>query len=674
MIFSLGIFAFHYFNLDFVLCRTLLFVGCICYFSTELIFAQSTSRTSICSCVLLINVFLLGATWIGWHKTINEQTVLPADKKLMLYGSVTERIKSNSKLKILVDIVQFHHLETGTTTEINSKVIVLFDQEDTIASRYRKGDFVMIMATMKMPKKRTNPEAFDYAAFLRTKGIFQYAIVKKNEHMLLRHINTNGFTNLTEVVSNHVSSTLFKYLPDTTSLAVASAVLLGNKSLLQDNIYKAYADTGAIHVLSVSGLHVAIFISIFIWLFSLISRDDLYWKLFKILSLVLIVTLYVILTGMSPSVIRAGTMVCLYIVGTNLFKNANAYNILSVAAILMLLYNPYYLFQISFQFSYISLLSILYFQPKIKLLWVPEFRISAFIWDLINVSIAAQILILPFTLFYFHQFPVYFALSGLIAVPLVTLIIYTGTLVVIFEWIINSVNFLLAPLLKFLIVFLNSTIKLISNLPYSKIENIWISDATLFLLIASVLFTILWIEFRNIRHFYIVLLLLLLITIKFQWENILQDNTNQLAIYDVHGGYIMDVIKGKIIHTLMSEGLADDAIQFAVKNNRVKHMYTELISMDPNTHIIQVGKELMYVYNSDRDFTQLKRNLKVKWLFITNTKNNTPEKILDKISADEIILDKNLPPWIENKWLNLHQSKIYKPYSIKKEGAFVVSF
>ena len=114
------------------------------------------------------------------------------------------------------------------------------------------------------------------------------------------------------------------------------------------------------------------------------------------------------------------------IIGKEWFRNSNTINILFVSAIWMLLYDPYYIYDLSFQFSYLSLLSIILLQPQIKLWYIPVGKGTTYIWELISVSISAQILVFPLSVYYFNQFPVYFILSNIVAVPMAIFLVYGG--------------------------------------------------------------------------------------------------------------------------------------------------------------------------------------------------------------------------------------------------------
>ncbi|MBK7804694.1 MAG: ComEC/Rec2 family competence protein [Saprospiraceae bacterium] len=670
-----GIFIFEYLDLP-IQWGTFPFLLVISsYLIVEYLIKLQINKSFVNGFLLIIIVFFFGGIIVNLKKSKLENSILVTgkDEKIVLYGKISEKLKSATKSKFILKTI-WEKTAQQTAKKYNTEIIVTFDANDTIAKTYKEGDYILASTHLRQVKSTNNPEAFDYAYYLKTKGILQQGYIKPGAHRIDTLNQENFFMKTARFCSNYASITFRKYINDPQILGIAEAILLGQNLLLSEDIYQNYSDTGAIHVLSVSGLHVAIFISVFIWMFSKSSREDFTWKILKITSLLAIVWFYVILTGMAPSVIRAGTMVSLYLIGTNLFKGTNSYNIIAIAAIVMLIFNPFYIFQASFQFSFISLLSILYFQPKIKAWWKPDTKAGNFVWDLINVSLAAQIMIFPVTIYYFHQFPSYFAISGIIAVPLVTIIIYSGTLLIIFEAICSSINLLLAPLFTLLIKWLNVCIEWISELPYSKIENIWISDIGLLLMILSIIFLIIWLEVRRIGFFYSLLVCLILIVIENRIDYFNASEKHDVIVYDTYGGYLVDIIEKKSLWSIKFGDLSQKNIDFAAKNNRIKHRLdqkNENSAKDKN--LISTNGMLMYLANDEEHPNILRDKIKVKLLIITKCKNNSPEKLLRKFEPEIVVLDRNLQPWIVEKWLNLPDNFFTKIHNIKVDGAFVLS-
>ena len=675
--FTIGIFVYEYFSLGVWFYWILLGITSLCYICDEVFGWNALKRPHLTGALFIAFFFAFGSGTMAFRKHLDNYRVISSEQKqpILLVGIVQENLKSATKLRYLFRTESYAINKDAVVPHV-SDVIIQFDKEDSLATTYLPGDLIALNAKLSYVSTSTNPESFDYAYFLRSKGILQQAYIKVGHHHLISVDNFNIFRSFAERTKLSSSETLHKYIVDQDVLGIAEALLLGKKSLLTSDVYQDFANTGAIHVLSVSGLHVAIFISLFIWLFDKIKLKNNYYIFFKVLSLLLIVAFYVVLTGMSPSVLRAGFMVCLYIIGKNFYKNANTYNILSISAIVILCYDPYYLFQISFQFSYLSLLSILYFQPKIKKWWLPESKVLQFVWDLVNVSLAAQVLVFPLTIFYFHKFPMYFMLSGVIAVPIVSILIYLGTFMLVFEHFFSLINKIFAPIFNVLLEFLQKSISFLADLPYSIWDSLWIEPLTLIMCYLSIFAMMIWLEWRRLRALIFCLAIFYLVIVSISFKNINEQNTEVMYIYDVHHGVIIDGFTNNSVKTIRSSTILDKTINFVALNNRIKHnistKFQENHSLD-SVKIFIINNKIIYILDSNSDFERLKSNTEVDYLVISKSKKTDPAYILSKIKPQNVILDKNVPPWIIEKWETYSGNQMFSLHNIKKEGAYCTS-
>ncbi len=675
--FASGIFVCEYFSLDAMMVYLLLAIISLLYIIDAIFEWNALKRPYLTGALFIALFFTFGCATMSFRKHLDTFKIINQgdSKTVVLIGTIQESLKSESKIRYLLKTQSYSVNPRETVTQL-SKVIIQFDKNDSLATMYQPGNLIAVNAKLSLVNSPTNPESFDYAYLLKTKGILQQAYVKENQHYLISSDNFSFFRSFAERTKRTSSTTLHNHVRDQETLGIAEALLLGRQTLITSDIYKDFADTGAIHVLSVSGLHVAIFMSLFIWLSNKLKLKSASLNILKVVCLLLIVAFYVVLTGMSPSVIRAGFMVSLYIIGKNFYKNANAYNILSISAIAILLYDPYYLFQISFQFSYLSLLSILYFQPKIKKWWLPESKVLQFVWDLINVSMAAQILVFPLTIFYFHKFPIYFMLSGIIAVPIVSILIYLGTFILVFEHFFSTINTLLVPVFNFLLHILKESISFLADLPYSVWDSLWLDHLTLVMFYISIFAMMIWLEWRRLRVFLFSLSMMYMIILTVNYKNIVQQELDAFYIYDVYGGILIDGFDNNKIQTIKSNTINEKTINFVAANNRVKHRmntrYQVNHSLD-SVRLFNVNNNVLYVLDSDINFKYLKVGTKVDYLVISKVKKSDPEYILSKIKPKHVILDRNVPPWIITKWETYGGEMMFNLHNIKKEGAYSTS-
>ena len=217
-------------------------------------------------------------------------------------------------------------------------------------------------------------------------------------------------------------------------LAVASALILGYKDDLGEELKHSYSSAGATHVLAVSGLHVGIIFLVLNFLLNILDKNDRF-KISKAILLICFLWAYATITGLSPSVVRAATMFSFVTIGKSFGKSSSIYNTLCASAFVLLVYNPYLIMEVGFQLSYLAVVGIVYFQSIIyKWIYVKN-KFLKYIWMITSVSIAAQLTTFPLGLLYLHQSPTYLFASNLFVIPGAMLIIGLGILLFITSWI-----------------------------------------------------------------------------------------------------------------------------------------------------------------------------------------------------------------------------------------------
>ncbi len=635
----------------------------------ERFWSHSVSKSTVTGFALLSTVFFIGIALVDARYARLNNERFATEQPVVLTGTLTERLKSENKHRFVFK-TDFLKVDTGFINH-NANIIITFGADDSLASQYHTGQHLYLRVKLKQTVATTNPEAFDYTDYLKYKSIAYLGFVPNGDHFLLAKQGFNFFRDLANSSTLFSSEVIHKYITDSEAVSIAEALLIGQQLNISDEIYKSYADTGAIHVLSVSGMHVAIFIAVFLYLFNQVKRQDLGWKLFKVSSILLIVWFYVILTGMTPSVVRAGAMVSLYVLGNTFFKGYNTYNMLALAAILMLFYDPFYLFQISFQLSFISLLSILFFQPKIDKWWTPKNKFLKFCWSLVNVSLAAQVLIFPISVFIFHQFSLSFALSSLLAVPLVSVIIYGGTLMILAALVWDHLALVIGIFIEKAIIFLNYIILKISELPYSVMTDVYLSKLGFVLLALAVLSLMYWTVTREKSAFYIMLSCVFLTVSEGSMDKIMKKSQSFMVIYDMYGNDVIDFGNGHDVARYVSGDLADERIIKLTRNFLVSRRISHVAHYKEPLYVHD--SMLVFVYKSEEDLLRLQHDIAPKYLYIAGDTHDA-DQVLERLQPDTVILSPNLKPWIAKKWVDLHPNYGYVVHDIKSKGSFLKVF
>lgn len=246
---------------------------------------------------------------------------------------------------------------------------------------------------------------------------------------------------------------------------VVAVMTLGEKTVLTRETRETFNTTGAAHILAISGLHLGIIYM----LVTLLIRGRR-WRMTSQILTLLLLWAFAFLVGMTPSVVRAATMLTVYGLLSLGYRQKMSLNVLAFTAILLLVIHPDDLFNIGFQMSFLAVLSILLFYPPFNSLlsqrWLIEHRLTSFLWGMCIVSLAAQIGVAPLIAFYFHRFSTCFLLANFVVIPCAYLILIGGMLLLLTSWSI------VGAALTMVVSFMNTSLSTISALPYSSIDGL----------------------------------------------------------------------------------------------------------------------------------------------------------------------------------------------------------
>ena len=359
-------------------------------------------------------------------------------------------------------------------------VSVKTDSLNPISLAY--GDELILSGNTTAIATPYNPFEFDYRSWLAAQNIYHQVFLK--QHQLVKLNGNAGNPVIAYALTLRAKQVQFyrKLLKDDDAFAVASTLILGYRADLSQDTLNIYSKTGTIHALSVSGMHVGLIYIVLNWLFQYLDRNRLL-KIGKVALIVVLIWFYALLTGFSPSVLRSAIMLSAYIIAKFFNRQGNSYNIISFAAFSLLVYDPFLIWDVGFQLSFLAVLGLIYLQPKIQNWWHPQNKWVNKLWEIIAMSLAAQLITFPLSIYYFHQFPIYFLISNLFIMVPIALLMYLGIIILL-----GKLEFL-APIFEWLIKFTNSGLQWIADLPLSSLSAIWISKTELWLLcIALTLF------------------------------------------------------------------------------------------------------------------------------------------------------------------------------------------
>lgn len=369
---------------------------------------------------------------------------------------------------------------TGQWKKVDRSILLYWMPDTTGQTILQCGDKICFYASVSRPVSDVDFSGFDYGAYLHRQGISGTGLAFAGRWMRLEQAGSRGFRQQALLMREHVVRRYEEWGLDGDVLAVVSALTVGDKSDLTPELKATYSASGASHVLALSGLHIGILAGILTLLLYPLRLFPLGRSLTGVLT-VLLLWAFAFLSGLSASVVRAVTMFSLY-VGASFFLEGrfSGFLSLSLAAFLMLLYRPFYLFDVSFQLSFLAVWGILLFYPVFSG-WLPAgCRRIRWLWNTLSVSMAAQLGTLPFVLFYFGAFPTYFLLANLLVTPLAVCILGSSLAALAFEG-IPWMGERAADLVRLSAEALNGSMFQIQQLSGSQVTSVYISGFQLVL-------------------------------------------------------------------------------------------------------------------------------------------------------------------------------------------------
>lgn len=309
----------------------------------------------------------------------------------------------------------------------SSKLIVCYFSEDYLPENLKVGDTFTFFSQVQPFKSRGNPDEFNYARYMYNKGYSGMTFVRPDRWEKEEGSSNSLFIKATQCRQYILS--IYESLDLTIDeYAMLSALTLGYTDALSDEVVESFRTTGVAHILAVSGMHVMIIFTVITSLLGFISRHSKYHWLKQVI-VILLLWMYVFVIGFPPSALRACIMLSVFCVASIGKVRSYSYNTLFVTAFLMLVWNPLWLFDMGFQLSFLAVLSMLFFMPIFSKIIPVRNKYLRYFRDIFNVSLSVQLGVFPLCLYYFGTFPVYFFITNLIIIPLITLAIYDAVLI-----------------------------------------------------------------------------------------------------------------------------------------------------------------------------------------------------------------------------------------------------
>lgn len=631
--------------------------------------------------------FLLGAILTQLKSNQNQHHLSNLNEQLIIGEIAEPPVKKDKIVKCVLAI-------KGTRTQEHWKNVegktIVFLEKDYLSETLNMGDYISFQPEFKDVPEPKNPLEFDYKKYLSFHLINQQTFLKTTNWTLLEHSESYNIYAFADLVRRKMIATLEQLGLTNNELGVASALILGYKNNIEAQLKSAYSSSGAMHVLAVSGLHVGIIFMIFNVLLKFLDKLK-HGSYLKGVLLLFILWCYALITGLSPSVMRSATMFSFVVIGKTFQRNSNFFNTLSLSALLMLLYNPLFIFDVGFQLSYAAVAGIVLMQPWLGSFYSPNTWLGNYIWGLITVSIAAQIATFPLGLYYFHQFPNYFLLSNLLVIPFALFILILGLITLAFSF-VPILNVYLGIGLKWLVFVLNWTVTYIDQLPFAVTDNIKFTFANVLTVYCIIACIILLIAYRKFRYFlgFSLFTLFLLLSIAFDKYQLLHQK--KFIVYNIPKHTAINFIDADDNILVSDIMLSKNKLKFHVENNWVdkgiksekvvnleqlkkEHLVSNIYKIDNKNLFTKRNYFQYYSYKIgiiDKNFTPFIPTKKITVDVLIWTQNcKTPlEKITKLYDFNLLIIDSSNSTYVNDKLITACGLLKLECWSVLNDGAF----
>lgn len=549
------------------------------------------------------------------------------------------------------------------------RIYIYFPKHDSVALPDYGSHFI-IRGNMRPVAGPANPGDFDFARYASFRNIFHLIYLKSGDWKILRNNSAHPFWVFLNDMRISIINTLQQFIGKGSAEAgVAEALLIGYKQDLDKDLVKVYSDTGVVHIIAISGLHLGLIYWMLQKLFVLIRLHR--YKILSGLLQIIFLWTFSLLTGGSASVLRSAVMFSFIIAGTMMGRSASVYNSLAVSAFFLLCYDPLLLWDAGFQLSHLAVLGLvviqqpLYRSVYLKNKWLDK------IWALSAVTLAAQVFTLPACLYYFRQFPVYFLITNLLVVPFSTLILFAGLLLLIISPITGVADFLGIGL-KYSIQWMNGFVEWMNDWPGGIIKDLHQDIIGICLLYMFIAFACRLLLFKEKKSFFASLMVCVLMSIHSLINEIQIRSRHQMILYRTQTGTVIDFVNGRNYFSWFSV-VTMDSDPSVLQSRYVSQIKNPIgsISMD-SISMVRYKNRMIIMIDSLSLPRPLENDGSPQWLILRNNPKISI-KILKKFYNPEmLVFDASCKLWKIEKWQKECEKLHLQSHSIPHRGAWVL--
>ena len=435
----------------------------------------------------------------------------------------------------------------------------------------QEGDIIISNCKLKQIKNTSNPGGYDFQKQSAIKGIFfkasinnisEFSLIGKDYNKISRFIHRN---------QEWIVETLIHSLKNKENSGLAEAILIGYRDDLDQSLLNSYINTGVVHVIAISGLHVGLIFSII----SLIIKSIAGQAMGRWISLCITLPAiwwFTILTGSTASVVRSALMSTFIIIGNSSEKKPVTLNSLLAAAFIQMIYDPDVISDLGFQLSYSAVSSILIFNPLINSLLFVKNKFIESGWSMVCVTLAAQLLTTPISIYHFHQFPVLFLLTNLVAVPLSSILLIAEIMLCVANLITSDTELFSVPI-NFLIDTMNAYIRKIELVPFAVINNIFIGIPTFVMIYTLFILLFFLLHVKKSNNLLYLIFVFSFTCIVYNSHKFLKSTEKRIVILNISGETCIMIENGQYALLIANKELLENHIRIVALKKQLTNKY-----------------------------------------------------------------------------------------------------
>ncbi len=544
---------------------------------------------------------------------------------------ISERLHSNAvKQRFYAEVFE----KTGTTRL--GKILLYVPLSDTTV---RMGSRVLVHGYLNKIAPPKHPGSFNYQNYLARKDIHAQLSLDHASYLVTNENSWSIFSSAAQlrekIEVNLQASSLSNEV-----VAMVMALVLGQQQDINEQTANNYRLAGAVHVLSVSGLHIGILVVVLYYFLNRLP-NTMQWRMGKLLFLMVVLWFFAVLAGFGPSVVRSVFMVSFVLIGKFLNRKTNSIHTLLASAVILLAIHPPYFFDVGFQLSYLSLFSILLLQPKLSALYESKFRLVNYFRDLIAVSLAAQIGTAPLTVYYFHQFSFLFLISNLIIIPALGVVMLIATAAVVVSCFVVIPD-ILAAITNFVVHSMNTIISCLAQFEILVFDNIRFSLFSCILTYLLITAVLLFFKYRNYKYIYLIGVTVLLGQLHLLIPKICRNKAAVTIMSSRKSIVIAEQNGGRATFYSKSAHMQDNLLSDYIRNSNVQEFEHRNLK-----HFYRIGDLLLVVI--DTNFVEMS-SAKPDILIMNRQAKINLERVLIRKGISRVIATADTPRYLTDQW------------------------